>query len=143
MATESGGSILKVILSRRMLVAFVMGFACGLLLLLTMSLLQAWMKEEGVDLTVIGMMALVGLPYTLKFVWSPLLDRFTLPFLGRRRGWLLATAAGLAVWNVYALGYGSADSVVYLVPAFVVACVYLGAGLADLLQRLRSPWLLY
>jgi hypothetical protein len=61
---------------------------------------------------------------------------------GRRRGWLLATAAGLAAWNVYALGYGSADSVVYLVPAFVVACVYLGAGLADLLQRVRTPWLL-
>ncbi len=81
--------ILKVLLSRRMLVSAVMGFACGLPLLLTISVLQAWMKEEGVDLTVIGLMALVGLPYTLKFLWSPLLDRFTLPILGRRRGWLL------------------------------------------------------
>ncbi len=72
-----------------MLVALLMGFSCGLPLLLTISVLQAWMKEEGVDLTVIGMMALVGLPYTLKFLWAPFLDRFTLPFLGRRRGWLL------------------------------------------------------
>jgi MFS transporter, PAT family, beta-lactamase induction signal transducer AmpG len=82
-------SLLKIILSGRMVVALLMGFACGLPLLLTISLLQAWMKEEGVDLTVIGLMALVGLPYTLKFLWAPFLDRFTLPFFGRRRGWLL------------------------------------------------------
>jgi PAT family beta-lactamase induction signal transducer AmpG len=49
------------------------------------------MKEEGVDLTVIGLMALVGLPYTVKFLWAPFLDRFTLPFLGRRRGWMLVS----------------------------------------------------
>ena len=74
--------ILKVIFSGRMLVALMMGFSCGLPLLLTVSLLQAWMKQEGVDLTVIGLMALVGLPYTLKFLWAPLVDRFTPPFLG-------------------------------------------------------------
>ncbi|MBU4603464.1 MAG: AmpG family muropeptide MFS transporter, partial [Proteobacteria bacterium] len=72
-----------------MLVSLLMGFACGLPLLLTISLLQAWMREQGVDLATIGLMALVGLPYTLKFLWAPLLDRYTLPFLGRRRGWLL------------------------------------------------------
>ena len=72
-----------------MLVALLMGFSCGLPLLLTISVLQAWMKEAGIDLTVIGLMALVGLPYTLKFLWAPFLDRYTLPFLGRRRGWLL------------------------------------------------------
>jgi PAT family beta-lactamase induction signal transducer AmpG len=83
--------------SRRMLVAFIMGFACGLPLLLTISLLQAWMKEEGVDLTVIGLMALVGLPYTLKFVWAPFLDRFTPAFLGRRRGWLLVAQIALMI----------------------------------------------
>lgn len=78
-----------------MLVTLLMGFACGLPLLLTITLLQAWMKEEGVDLTVIGLMALVGLPYTLKFLWAPFLDRFTLPFLGRRRGWLLIAQVAL------------------------------------------------
>ena len=72
-----------------MLVAFLMGFSCGVPLLLTLSVLQAWMKEEGVDLSVIGLFSLVGLPYTLKFLWSPILDRFSLPLFGRRRGWLL------------------------------------------------------
>ena len=80
-----------------MLVALVMGFACGLPLLLTITVLQAWMKEQGVDLTVIGMISLVGLPYTLKFLWAPVMDRFTLPFLGRRRGWLLVAQAALMV----------------------------------------------
>jgi PAT family beta-lactamase induction signal transducer AmpG len=82
-------SFWRQIFSRKMVVAFVMGFASGLPLLLTISVLQAWMKRQGVDLGVIGLFALVGLPYTLKFAWAPLLDRYTLPFLGRRRGWLL------------------------------------------------------
>ncbi len=72
-----------------MLVAAIMGFASGLPLLLTGSVLQAWMKDEGVDLGTIGLFALVGLPYTLKFLWAPLMDRFTPNGLGRRRGWLL------------------------------------------------------
>jgi MFS transporter, PAT family, beta-lactamase induction signal transducer AmpG len=78
-----------------MLVCFLMGFACGLPLLLTSTVLQAWMKEEGIDLTFIGLMALVGLPYTLKFLWAPVFDRFTLSFLGRRRGWLLIAQIAL------------------------------------------------
>lgn len=85
------------IFSPRMLVSFMMGFSCGVPLLLTISVLQAWMREEGVDLSVIGLFALVGLPYTLKFVWSPVMDRFTLPFLGRRRGWLLVMQVLLVI----------------------------------------------
>jgi PAT family beta-lactamase induction signal transducer AmpG len=88
-------SLLKSIFSRRMLVAFIMGFSSGLPLLLTGFVLQAWMKEENVDLTVIGLMTLVGLPYTLKFVWAPILDRYTIPTLGRRKGWLLVFQIGL------------------------------------------------
>jgi len=94
----------KVIFSRRMFVSFVMGFACGLPLLLTSTVLQAWMKEEGVDLTMIGLMALVGLPYALKFLWAPFLDRFTLSLLGRRRGWLLIAQIGL-VFSIAGLGF--------------------------------------
>ena len=89
--------MLRLIFSPRMLVSFLMGFSCGVPLLLTISVLQAWMKEEGVDLSVIGLFALVGLPYTLKFVWSPVIDRFTLPFLGRRRGWMLVVQVLLVV----------------------------------------------
>ena len=103
MHQDNRKSILKTICSGRMLVALLMGFACGLPLLLTISLLQAWMKEEGVDLTVIGLMALVGLPYTLKFLWAPFLDRFTLPFFGRRRGWLLVAQVAL-ILSIVGLG---------------------------------------
>jgi MFS transporter, PAT family, beta-lactamase induction signal transducer AmpG len=94
----------KVIFSRRMFVSFLMGFACGLPLLLTSTVLQAWMKKVGTDLTMIGLMALVGLPYTLKFIWAPLLDRFTLSFLGRRRGWLLIAQIAL-VFSIAGLGF--------------------------------------
>jgi PAT family beta-lactamase induction signal transducer AmpG len=80
---------LAAMLSRRMLVALFMGFACGLPLLLTGSVLQAWLKDGGVSLADIGFFALAGLPYTLKFLWAPLFDRYVPPFLGRRRGWLL------------------------------------------------------
>jgi len=100
---EKQKSIFKLILSGRMLVALIMGFACGLPLLLTISVLQAWMQEEGVDLTVIGLMALVGLPYTVKFLWAPFLDRFTLPFLGRRRGWMLVAQVAL-MFSIVGLG---------------------------------------
>lgn len=87
-----------------MLVAFLMGFSCGLPLLLTLGVLQAWMKEEGVDLTWVGMIALVQSPYSWKFLWSPVLDRFTPPVLGRRRGWLLIAQLALMV-SIGALGW--------------------------------------
>ncbi|MES9965886.1 MAG: AmpG family muropeptide MFS transporter [Sedimenticola sp.] len=103
---RSGGEILRAIFSGRMLVAGLMGFVCGLPLLLTGSLLQAWMTEEGVDLATIGLFAFVGLPYTLKFLWAPLLDRYTPVFLGRRRGWLLMAQLAL-VFSLVLLAYSS------------------------------------
>ena len=72
-----------------------LGFSSGLPLFLTSKTLQAWMTMEGVNLTAIGLFSLVSLPYSLKFLWSPLLDRFAPPFLGRRRGWLVLTQVGL------------------------------------------------
>jgi PAT family beta-lactamase induction signal transducer AmpG len=89
MVKRGTAELLWTVFSGRMLVALLMGFVSGLPLLLTGSVLQAWMTEEGVDLGTIGLFALVGLPYTLKFVWAPLMDRYTPALLGRRRGWLL------------------------------------------------------
>jgi PAT family beta-lactamase induction signal transducer AmpG len=97
-------SVLHILFSRRMLVAFVMGFASGLPLLLTWGVLQAWMTEKKVDLTWIGMISLVQVPYTWKFLWAPFLDRFVPPFLGRRRGWLLITQLALMA-AIAGLGY--------------------------------------
>ncbi|MBN1239306.1 MAG: AmpG family muropeptide MFS transporter [Gammaproteobacteria bacterium] len=73
-----------------------MGFAGGLPLLLTLTLLQAWLTAEDVGLTTIGLLGLVGLPYSIKFLWAPLLDRFKPLPLGRRRGWLVVTQTALA-----------------------------------------------
>ena len=69
-----------------MLVALIMGFASGLPLLLTKGVLQAWMNRESIDLTLIGLTSLLALPYSIKFIWAPFFDRFTLSFLGRRSG---------------------------------------------------------
>ena len=110
---------LVAIFSARMLVALLMGFGCGLPLLLTGSVLQAWLKEGGVDLASIGVFALVGLPYTLKFLWAPLFDRYVLPLLGRRRGWLVATQLMLAA-ALYALG-GTSPSPANLLPVSAAA----------------------
>ncbi|MBW2431858.1 MAG: AmpG family muropeptide MFS transporter [Deltaproteobacteria bacterium] len=105
-----------------MLVALVMGFCAGLPLLLTMGVLQAWMKERSIDLTWIGMISLVQLPYTWKFIWAPVLDRFTPPFLGRRRGWLLI-AQLLLITSIVALGYSDPveNAVMMVVAAILVA----------------------
>lgn len=103
---KAGHKYLRVVFSGRMLVVFLMGFSSGLPLLLTGSVLQAWMQEQGVDLGTIGLFALVGLPYTLKFLWAPLLDRYPLGRLGRRRGWLLWVQLGLILALV---GLGSTE----------------------------------
>ncbi|MEM7282402.1 MAG: MFS transporter [Pseudomonadota bacterium] len=103
--SNSKMEIWRQIFSRRMLIALFMGFAGGLPLLLTLTLLQAWMKDAGVDLGTIGLFGLVGLPYTLKFLWAPLLDRFRLPFLGRRRGWLIVSQL-LIIFAIFNLSLG-------------------------------------
>lgn len=74
----------------------VLGFASGLPLALTGQAMQAWLSQSGVDIATIGFFSLVGLPYTFKFLWAPLMDRFELPGLGRRRGWLVLTQLLLA-----------------------------------------------
>ncbi|MEE4145299.1 MAG: AmpG family muropeptide MFS transporter [Halieaceae bacterium] len=72
-----------------MLICIFTGFASGMPLYVLFQLVPAWLKDGGVSLTEIGLFALVGIPYTWKFVWAPLMDRWIPPFLGRRRGWML------------------------------------------------------
>ncbi len=90
-------SITRVIFSWRMLVTFFLGVSSGIPLLLIGSTLQAWMTDENIDLAVIGMFSLVGLPYTVKFLWAPIMDRYAPPFLGRRRGWMFISQILLMV----------------------------------------------
>jgi len=91
------GAYAEVFRSRTMLFLLLLGFASGLPLALTAGTLQAWLTVEGVDIVTIGWFALVGQPYTYKFLWAPFMDRYALRGLGRRRGWLLATQGALLV----------------------------------------------
>lgn len=88
-------SLWQTIVNRRMLICLFTGFASGLPLYLLISLVPAWLRTEGVSLKDIGLFALIGLPYTWKFFWAPLQERYPLPFLGRRRGWMLVTQVAL------------------------------------------------
>ena len=78
-------------LEKKMLITLAMGFVSGVPLLLTITLLQAWLTDEGVSKSTIGLFALVGVPYSLKFLWAPIFDRYIISKLGRRRGWILIT----------------------------------------------------
>lgn len=86
---------LHALLSRKMLVCIFTGFSSGLPLYLLLNLLPAWLRSEGIDLKTIGFFALIQFPYTWKFLWAPLLDRYSVSGFGRRRGWMLATQLGL------------------------------------------------
>jgi len=97
---------LQVFRSRSIAVITFLGFSSGLPLALTGGTLQAWMAVSGVDLRTIGIFALVGLPYTLKFLWSPLMDRFVPRWLGRRRGWIIITQIGLVI-GISAMAFSS------------------------------------
>ncbi len=117
-------SLISKIVSKRMLVAFGLGITGGLPLLLGGSTLQAWMKDLGADLTTVGAVSLIGLPYTLKFLWAPIFDRFVIKPFGRRRGWLFATQAlcAAAIFYLGTLGGMSSPSLQVIAwGAFVLA----------------------
>src|SRR6516165_5527234 len=83
--------------NRRILVTFLLGFASGLPLFLSGSTLSAWMTSAHVKLTTIGFLSWIGFAYTFKPLWAPVVDRYQLPLLGRRRGWLLVFQLLLAI----------------------------------------------
>ncbi len=109
---------LRQLVNRRLLTAFIMGAASGLPLLITITLMQAWAKDASINLAQIGFMSLVGLPYTLKFLWAPIFDRFSLPFLGRRRGWLFTTQL-LLILSIWGMGLCQPAEANWGLPVFV------------------------
>lgn len=133
-------SVLAALLNRRMLICVFTGFSSGLPLFILLNLLPAWLKTEGMSLTAIGAMTLVQMPYTWKFLWSPLLDRYALPLLGRRRGWMLATQIGLLV-SVAAFGLLSPQADLGLVVLFSVAVAFLSATQDIVLDAYRRELL--
>mgnify|MGYP006145000047 CR=1 FL=1 len=124
-----------------MAVILFLGFSSGLPLFLTSQTLQAWMTVEGVDLTTIGLFSLVSLPYSLKFLWAPVFDRYVPPFLGRRRGWLVVTQVGLLLSGADINYYLSARPPVFLTAVSIVAVLVLAAAIPmlALTTRCTSP----
>lgn len=113
--------------NRRIGVMLFLGFSSGLPLALTGGTLQAWMAVAGVDLQTIGIFSLVGLPYTLKFLWAPLMDRFVPPWLGRRRGWMVAAQIGL-LGSIAALGLSSPQHAPWALAALALWVAFLSAS---------------
>ncbi|MGA2026227.1 MAG: AmpG family muropeptide MFS transporter [Syntrophobacteraceae bacterium] len=136
------GNWLKIYGNRRVLSLIGLGFSSGLPLALTASTLQAWLVSEKVDLSIVGAFSLVGLPYALKVFWAPLMDRFSPPWLGRRRGWIVSIQILLAVAILF-LGCSSPGSfpayvgLAALVTAFLSASqdIAIDAYRADVLRE--------
>ncbi|HXV16764.1 MAG TPA: hypothetical protein VD758_08290, partial [Gemmatimonadaceae bacterium] len=93
MEEKARSSSVRAFAQPKMAALIFLGFASGLPfnLIGNGKAFQAWMTDSGVDLTTIGLFSMVGLPYSLKFLWAPVLDRYVPPILGRRRGWLVIT----------------------------------------------------
>ena len=119
-------SLLKVFESRKMAALLLLGFSSGLPLLLIGSTLKTWMTLEKVDLGAIGWFSLASLPFSFKFLWSPFLDRFTLPFLGRRRGWLILTQIAL-IFAIALLGLQQPKQALQLVAINAIVIAFLSA----------------
>ena len=101
--SEAVSSIGESVWNRRMLICVFTGFASGMPLYVLFQLVPAWLRDGGVSLTEIGLFALVGIPYTWKFLWAPFMDKWSLPGFGRRRGWLLVSQLALIV-SIGAMG---------------------------------------
>ncbi len=110
-----------------MLICVMLGFTSGLPLFILYNLLSAWLKAEQVDLKAIGLFALVGFPYTWKFLWSPLMDRFHFPLLGRRRGWMFFTQLALLA-TVGSMGFFSPMSELGMIVALAGLVAFLSAS---------------
>lgn len=100
----------------------VLGFSSGLPLALPRGTLQVWMATVGIDLKTIGIFSLIGLPYTLKFLWSPFMDRYVPPFMGRRRGWMIIIQFALFI-GITAMAFNSPEHALIALAglAFLVA----------------------
>lgn len=121
----------------RQLAVLFLGFASGLPLALTGQAMQAWLTMDGIDIATIGFFGLVGIPYTFKFLWAPLMDRFEPPLLGRRRGWLVTTQLALAaILFLMATLTPKADTALFAWVAVLVA--FLSASQDVVIDAYRS-----
>ena len=140
----SSPTIKEAIFNRRMLICIFTGFASGMPLYLLISLVPAWLRTEGVGLKEIGFFALVGLPYTWKFLWSPLLDRYELSLFsfrpGLRRSWMLSTQLALLA-AIAALGFFDPSSQLWPIAWLCLLIAFLSATQDIVLDAYRRQLL--
>ncbi len=128
---------LRIFRSRSIAVITFLGFSSGIPLALTSGTLQAWMTVAGVDLRTIGIFALVGLPYTVKFLWSPFMDRFIPPWLGRRRGWIITTQLCLII-GISAMAFSSPQQTPLLLAALALMVAFTSASQDIVIDAYRT-----
>ena len=133
-------SVWQQLFTRRMLICVFTGFSSGLPLYLLFNLLPAWLRSEHVDLKTIGLFALIQFPYTWKFLWSPLLDRYVVPLLGRRRSWMLLTQLGLLA-VIAAMGAFSPQSELRIIAYIATLLAFLSATQDIVLDAYRRELL--
>lgn len=131
---------IRMMFSWRMAVMFFFGFSSGLPFYIIKDVLKFWMTDANVDLGTIGLFALVGMPYTLKFVWSPMMDGFVPPFLGRRRGWILIAQIGLMV-TIAILGQFDPTVSLWWIALFALCVNFFGASQDIALDAFRREYL--
>jgi PAT family beta-lactamase induction signal transducer AmpG len=116
-----------IFLNPRVGICIFTGFSSGLPLYVLFQLVPAWLRDGGVGLTEIGLFALVGIPYTWKFLWAPFMDRYVPPFLGRRRGWMLVSQIALLV-SIGALGWVQPQQSIWIIAYIAVAVAFFSAS---------------
>jgi len=126
--------------TKALLVCIFLGFSSGLPLFILYNLLSAWLKSEGVDLKAIGLFALVGMPYTWKFLWAPAMDRFKLPFLGRRRGWMVVTQIAVML-AVIMMGQFNPSTEIWIVVFLAAVVAFFSASQDIVVDAHRREWL--
>ena len=127
MIFDSIQNIFKPYSEKKIIISMIMGFVAGLPLLLTITLLQAWLTDVNVSKSTIGLFALIGLPYSLKFLWAPIFDRYVISPLGRRRGWLFFVQV-LLIISIFSLGQSNPEINLYNVAVLSLSVTFFSAS---------------
>lgn len=134
--SSNTGSWRDAVLNRRMLICIFTGLASGMPLYVLFQLVPAWLSEGGVSLAEIGLFSLVGIPYTWKFIWAPMMDRWVPPFLGRRRGWMLVCQVALLL-SIGVLGAFDPARSTSVIAGLAVAVAFFSASQDVVLDAYR------
>lgn len=130
----------RALFSWKMLVMILFGFASGFPFFVVKDVLKAWMTDANMDLSTIGLFSAVSLPYTLKFIWSPAMDRFVPPFLGRRKGWILIAQLGL-ILTIALLGQWNPQESLLWIAITAIGVSFFGATQDIALDAFRREYL--